>query len=132
VDGYFRNAAPEAIQLLGEFSIDRTLPPSLREAAAQALSAMHTRESIPHLAKLLDDPNPALRARDVVGISLFANGKGAQDPSGGPSMPHLNNPPPSAHRTEQTARYLGFDSANETEWIAFWKAWWLKHQFDFE
>ena len=132
VDGYFRNASPEAIQLLGEFSNDVTLPASLREATAMALSAMHPRESLPYLAKLMDDPNPTLRARGVIGMSFFANGIGVQDPSGGPSMPHLNNPGPSAYRTEQTARYLGFDAANETEWIAFWKAWWLEHQFDFE
>jgi hypothetical protein len=132
VHGFFRNEAPEAIQVLGEFSNDATLPTALREASAQALSAMHPRESLPYLAKLLDDPNQALRARGVIGLSFFANGMGAQNPAGGPSMPHLNNPRPSVYRTEQTARYLGFDAANETEWIAFWKAWWLEHQFDFE
>lgn len=132
VSGFFRNAAPEAIQLLGEISNDPILPSSLREGAAIALSAMHPRESIPHLAKLLDDPNPALRARGVIGISFFVNGMGPQSPDGGSSMPHLNNPRPSAYRTEQTAQYIGFDAANETEWIAFWKAWWLEHQLDFE
>lgn len=132
VDGYFRNSSPEAIQLLGEFCNDVTLPASLREAAAMALSAMHTPESLPYLAKLMDDPNPTLRARGVTGISLFANGMGAQSPGGGSSMPHLNNPAPTPYRTEQTARYLGFDAANETEWIAFWKAWWLEHQFDLQ
>jgi hypothetical protein len=129
---FFRNPAPEAIQLLGEFSNDATLKADLREAAAMALSAMHTRESLPYLAKLLDDPNPKLRGRGVIGLSFFANGIGVQSPYGGPTMPHLNNPSPSAYRTEQTARYLGFDAANETEWIAFWKAWWQEHQFDFE
>jgi hypothetical protein len=91
---------------------------------------MHPRESLPYLAKLLDDTNQALRTRGVIGLSFFANGVGVQSPSGAPSM-HLNNPSPTPYRTEQTARYLGFDSANETEWIAFWKAWWLEYQFDF-
>lgn len=130
LDIYFRNPEPEAIQLLGEFSNDSTLQADLRQAAAMALSAMHTAESLPHLAKLLDDPNPKLRERGVIGLSFFANGVGIQSPHGGPTMAHLNNPSPSAYRTEQTARYLGFDAANEHEWIAFWKAWWLKHQFD--
>ncbi len=132
VSGFFRNAAPDAIQLLGEFSNDATLPANLREAAAMALSAMHPPESLPYLAKLLDDPNQELRARGSIGISLFANGMGAQDPSGGPSMPHLNNPSPSAYRTMETANYVGFDPTRETEFIAFWKSWWLEHQFDFQ
>jgi hypothetical protein len=132
VDGFFRNSSPEAVQILGEFSNDATLPTALREASAQALSAMHPRESLPHLAKLLDEPNPTLRARGVTGISLFANGMGAQYPSGGPSMPHLNNPGPSAYRNSRTTEYIGFDPTRETEFIAFWKAWWLEHQFDFQ
>lgn len=132
VSGFFRNAAPEAIQVLGEFSNDPTLSATIREASAQALSAMHPRESLPYLARLLDDANQALRARGSIGISFFANGIGAQNPSGGPAMPHLNNPSPSAYRTTQTAEYIGFDPTRETEFIAFWKAWWLEHQFDLQ
>jgi hypothetical protein len=122
----FRNATPEAVQGLGRLAQGRRQPIALRSAAAQALSAIHTRDTLPYLAGLLDEQDPALVSCAVMGLSFFANGVGVQTPAAG--LDFLNQRQPSAYATEETARYLGFDPARQAEFAAFWRRWWADNR----
>ena len=128
---FFRNPDPEAVELLGALANDESLSQPLREAVAHSLAWTHTRESVAPLARLLDSANPALQKSAVIGLSFYANGVGVHKPSDGPSLSHLNARVPNKYTSERTAEYLGFDDSRPTEFIAFWKIWWLEHQGDF-
>jgi hypothetical protein len=124
----FRSTAPESIKALGRMATAKEQPPELRVAAAQALSAIHTRETLPYLAALLDEPDPPLLSYAVVGLSFFANGVGTQTVTAG--LDHLNKRQPSVYRTKETEQYLGFDAARQQEFVEFWRRWWSRNQMD--
>jgi hypothetical protein len=128
----FRNAAPESVNALGRIATAQKQDPKLRWAAAQALSAIHTREALPYLAVLLDDPNPALVSYGVVGLGFFANGVGMQTIAGMPGLDHLNKRQPSAYRTSETQKYLGMAPGRQQEYVDFWRRWWNTNRVNLE
>ena len=130
IHDFYRNTDPRSIDLLGALAHDVSVSDPLREAAAFALSSIHTRATVVHLARLLDANNPAVQRSAVVGLGFFANGVGLQQPSG-PTLSHLNARVPNQYTSKETAEYLGFDDTRPAEFIAFWKAWWLENQADF-
>ena len=62
---YYVNTASESIQILGKIATDSTVGVDLRIATAGALHRMHTRHSLPYLAKLLTDQDSTLRIMAV-------------------------------------------------------------------
>ncbi|MEZ5362909.1 MAG: HEAT repeat domain-containing protein [Bryobacterales bacterium] len=130
IRSFFRNTDPDAIAALAEIAKDKALSDGLRHAAAHSLAWMHTRESVPHLAALLDDESPELKQSAVIGLSFFANGVGVQSEDG-PSMRYLNEAKPSEFSSSETAKYLGFDEERSDEFVAFWRDWWNQHRLDF-
>jgi len=117
IQSYYPNTSPQGLSILGQIAADSSIRHDLRSAAAGALARMHTRESLPMLAALLDDPNPALRAIACGGIAAFANNLAIGSHQPGPS--HL-----SPYQTHETITHATF-SASHTP---FWKAWWQKHR----
>jgi hypothetical protein len=128
----FRTTAPKSINALGRIATGQGQIRELRLAASQALSAIHTRETLPYLALLLDDPNPMLVSCGVVGLSFFANGVGIQTVVGMPGLDHLNKRQPSGYRTSETERYLGIDLARQPEYVDFWRRWWNMNRTSLE
>lgn len=122
----FRNTAPESITALGQIVQSQKQPVDLRVAAAQALSAMHTRETLPFLAALLDEQGTALLSYGVIGLGFFANGVGVQTTQG--VLNHLNYRQPSSYQTAETQKYLGFDPARQFEFVDFWRRWWIANR----
>lgn len=65
---HYQNTSRQAIRNLGQVATEVTSSPDLRRAAAAALARMHTRQSLPYLAALLDDPDVYLKAMGVSGL----------------------------------------------------------------
>jgi hypothetical protein len=119
----FRNTSPAAVTTLARLTApapDR----DLRVAAATALAAIHTKEALPHLAALLDDPDRELQALGVGGLAMFAN----NIPIG------LHHPAPGEwkYRTEETMRnsVMSADviARDPGRYLGFWKTWWAAHR----
>jgi len=106
----------------------------LSAAAVRALSAIHTRETIPFLASLLGNPDLELRARAMFGLSGFVNGCPMQTPDNVRSMEYIRTELPSAYRTADTLSHLVIRTGSmdqEVGYLTFWKAWWAEHQQEF-
>lgn len=69
-----RDPVPEKIAVLGQLATSQSRLPGIQKAAARALRFMHTRDTLPHLAALLDSTDPNLQAEGVLGLAFFANG----------------------------------------------------------
>jgi hypothetical protein len=125
----FRSTDPDVIAALGVVANDPDAHPSLQAAAAMALRAVHTRETLPYLALLLDTPDLARQIDGVFGLSGFANGFDIQTPGNTASMGWLNNSRPTAYTTVETMDHLLLsfttDSVKRDEMVSFWKAWWV-------
>lgn len=126
---WFRAADPTSVGILGQIVVDSengSLP--FRRAAAFALAAIHTKEALPYLARLMDDADPELRAESVRGLGSFANGLPVQTMAGTPSLSYLQAQPNSPYRTADTEQHfpmnIEFLEKNESTYLSFWKAWW--------
>lgn len=97
---------------------------SLRTAAAIALARIHNRETLPHLARLLDDPDPEIRAYAVGGLAMFANNV--------PIGQHHPAPGDWPFRTSATMAHSAMSPAiierEPAKYLGFWKAWWRDNQ----
>lgn len=112
----FVNTERRAVWSLGLMASDTRSRIDLRSAAASALARMHTRDMLPLLAALLDDPSDELRAIACGGIARFAN-----------NLPMDSHQPASRYspyRTWDTIIHATFES----EHTPFWKAWWSQHK----
>jgi HEAT repeats len=130
----FRNTTPESTTALVGIATRSASSPDLRAAAIHALSAMHTKESVPFLASLLtsSDPNDQLQA--IIGISSFANGCPAQTPANIASLEYMHFTNPSPYRNDQTIASFAFgpvESQRQAELAGFWSTWWTEHKADF-
>ncbi|MBM3737831.1 MAG: hypothetical protein FJW39_18780 [Acidobacteria bacterium] len=122
VSFYFPNT-PGGAAILGQFA-STPGDPQLRRAAAIAMARLHSRECLPHLARLMDDPDAELRALGVGGLAMFANN----------IQPGRNHPAPEPwpFRTDATMAHsamspevIGRDPA---KYLGFWKQWWRDNQ----
>jgi hypothetical protein len=120
----FKNTDPNAVTILGGLATTTSVPPRLRTVAATALARMHTALSLPYLAQLLSDPNPALQAAGVGGLSSFANNvpMGSHEPAAGDWK----------YRTDDTIAHSAFDESLVTQrqayYVGFWRSWWNQNQ----
>lgn len=120
---YFWNSSPEAVARLGQMSGPGNKLRALRAAAAAALTRIHTRESVPYLAALLNDPDSEFQALGVGGIARFANNV--------PIGEHHPAPGDWKYRTDETLRYSVLDARiiqSRPEILAFWKLWWMQYR----
>jgi hypothetical protein len=128
ISAYYRNTDPAAMVTLGNLATTPSTVPRLQPYAVHALVAIHTKETLPYLASLLDSTDTAVVKEAVIGLGYFANGAGMQTVAGTPGLTHLNNRAPNAFTTPDTQKYFGFDPAKAAEYVAFWKSWWLAHK----
>ena len=126
-----RDADPSAVQYLGKIALS---PDSgLQWSAAQALKYIHTRDTLPFLARLLDSNNARIREAGMIGLSRFVDNLPIATPENTHNGKDLIPQGPAPYRTAETDKYslsrrwLG--SANEIEYLQFWKFWWATMQF---
>jgi hypothetical protein len=133
VSNDFRATDANSVQVLGQIATGSTgAGILLREAAALALRAIHTKEALPYLAAFLDDPDAGVRAEGIGGMSAFANGLPVQTPANVVSMAYLKYPASAPFQTAETlANFaMGAESIgrNETGYLSFWKTWWMQNR----
>lgn len=120
----YQNTSRQAIRNLGQVATDPGISPDMRRAASAALARMHTRQSLPYLAALLDDPDVYLKAMGVGGLSRFANNVpiGSHEPAAGEWK----------YRTGETIAHSIFDVSiverNVTYYAGFWHDWWQQYR----
>jgi len=129
ISGYFRSGSPADLKTLARLT--NAGPIDVRRAAAYALAAVHSRDSLPFLANLLESDDPDIRSYGVGGLAMFANhvatititsypGAGMQPQSGD-----------APYRTQETMKHFTMGSetmrSNEAYYVIFWKDWWKQH-----
>jgi hypothetical protein len=93
-----------------------SMPLVLRDAAATALTRVHNRYTLPHLAGLLVSQDVRHRWMGVQGLGRFAN----EDAVGA-----------SKYRSEETLRYGRVDSymvQTDPTILVFWRSWWDRYR----
>jgi hypothetical protein len=129
----FRFSDTSSIAALGGAAVDSTyanLP--FREAAAHALAAIHSAPTLPYLAALLNDPDPALRVDAIGGMGAFANGLPVQTTAGVASLAFLQVPASAPYKTAETMANFAMGSTaietNEASYLSFWNGWWSSNR----
>jgi hypothetical protein len=128
----FRASDGGSVQVLGQIAAGTTANQLFREAAAHALAAIHTKESLPFLAQLLSDGDVTLRVEAIGGLSSFANGLPVQTAAGTPSLAHLQLPAGGPYQTPETIANFAMGSQaieqNESRYLTFWQTWWSQQK----
>ncbi len=103
----------------------------LRRCAAYALRSIHTRDTLPYLAQLLDSDSGDLRYDGVIGLASFANNLPMQTRQNVVNMGWLRAESKGAYTTEETLQNLPskplFDK-EEAKYVGFWKHWWATNR----
>lgn len=141
----YRNPAPNAVIAIGTLAMTPGVDPPLIVDCAYALSAIHTKQSVPFLAGLLDSRDPMVRQLAVAGLSSFVtNMRIAKDgldsveardevlnPGRRRSLPSNDAP----FETMETRAFLHFgpfkSDADEASVISFWKNWYQQNRAAF-
>jgi hypothetical protein len=126
----WRDTTPTSVQQLAAFAVGIQPGAEIRKAAARALAAIHSRETLPFLASLLSSADPTEQERAVYGISAFANGCPVQTPNNAVSMSYLQCNQASAYRTAATTANFAFRPGSpqrEADLVSSWQNWWDGH-----
>jgi hypothetical protein len=120
-------ADPTAVASLGRIATTQSNPILVRTQAARALSTTHTAAAVPWLGALLSDTSAQLRVTAATGLSFFVGGVGVPTPETMPTLSHLNQRQPSAYRTADTDKHIGFGAGDESKFVDYWISWWAQH-----
>lgn len=125
----FRGQDPASIDQM--VKLVQTTPSSdLKAALISALAAIHTRETLPFLASLLQSEDMNDRVKGIFGLSSFANNCPSQTPDNVKSMAYLQPPATGPYQTTETLANFAFRQGSdeqEAKLVAFWSAWWNDH-----
>ena len=122
-----------AVGRLATENLDLDMP-LLQRSAAQALSAIDTKEAMPALITLLDSEDAQVGGHALNGICLFVRNAPVVTPQSIPSGSWRQSREPAPLRTAQTDAYCWIDplpaSWAPRGYIAFWKSWWRDDGLD--
>jgi len=128
----FRAADAPSIAALGQSAVGSANPATFRQAAAHALAAIHTIQTLPYLSTLLNDMDADLRVEAIRGLGAFANGLPVQTAARVPSLAYLQLPPSAPFRTTDTLANFALGSnaiqRDEAAYLSFWKQWWTEQR----
>ena len=103
-------------------------------AAAQTLGSLHSRDTLPFLAALLESPDARIRQEAIIGISRFVDNLPPLTADNGPpsfkwsvplGAPKYRTPETDLYRPDMTR--LG-NPATELAYVHFWRSWWARMQ----
>ena len=123
----FRASDANSITVLGKAALKNNLSQDFRESVAHALRAIHTKDTLPYLAALLDDSDIKLQAEGVGGLASFANGLPIQTSASVPSLSYLQLPDRAPFKTSDTVSHLAMGEAAIAH-LSFWKTWWSQNR----
>lgn len=119
---------PTAIGYLGRIATSSHL--ELQRAAATALMHVHTRDTLPFLANLLDSSDPTTREFAMRGLSSFVESLPIATQTNILTGRASLQQGPAPYRTPETDRYslatrsLAQAPEGEAAFLQFWKTWW--------
>ena len=120
------NSDPRAVQYLGRLAQSSDV--AVQRCSAMAMMYIHSRESLPLLAGLLDATDPKTREYAMGGLSRFVDNLPIPSAYNVTNGKALLPQGPQPYRTMETDKYslstgwLG--RADQTEHLRFWKSWW--------
>lgn len=126
----WRDTDPTNVRQLASFSAGLPGDSELRPAAIRALAAVHTKETLPFLASLLQTGDLSAEERGIYGLSAFANGCPAQTASNAISMDYLQCAATGQYKTVDTIAHFAFrlgTAEQESALALFWSKWWSQH-----
>jgi hypothetical protein len=130
--GSVRDPAPDTIAVLGRTATAESLVVGIRGKAAESLAMIHTKDTLPFLAILLDSPDAKLRNWAFVGFSEFVDNLPIERAEMIPTMAWMRPQGPQPYRTAETDQHVASTAVpNErhSEYASsFWKAWWSRMQ----
>jgi hypothetical protein len=121
----FRSTDPPAISALGSILAAKASATAIR-CAAEALRGIHTAETLPYLAALMDSPVLEFRYYGVSGLAFFANDYVIQTTASPNSTNNRRSTIPTKYTPKGGSHFppVFFRGGNERDYIEFWKAWW--------
>jgi hypothetical protein len=134
---YSNASDSEAVRALGELAQRDHPQQGLRENAVYALRAIHSKDALPALAALLDQPSERVRPYAISGFCLFVRNAPVVTPQSIPSMSWLQTRPPTPLLNPETEHYCLLGGTRGTsgdldEYASFWKSWWAAHRLEIE
>lgn len=127
LENSFRDTNPSSVRQIAALAAANPVHSEIRQSAITALAAIHTKETLPFLATLLDSSDPWEQMKGVYGISAFVNGCPIQTVGNASTMKYLQCSQPSPYRTKETMDNFGFRRGlpdQEARLITYWSAWW--------
>jgi hypothetical protein len=129
----YSNVDGDGVRALSTLALREPVQPGLRENAAYALRAIHTKEALPALVALLDHKDVRIWPYALSGLCLFVRNAPPVTPESVPSMSWLQSRQPAPFLNPETQQYclLGGSGDRSTDldlYAGFWKSWWQQHQ----
>jgi hypothetical protein len=135
----YSNVDPSGVRALGELAMREPDPSeqALHQSAVYALRAIHTKETLPALAALLDSKDQEIQSRALSGFCLFVRNAPPVTPESVPSMSWLQTRQPAPFLNPETQRYCHqggtvYQSGDVAQYVSFWKSWWTTHRTELE
>ena len=134
-----RASDPEVVRAIGQFAVSYGNP-AVVQSLTYALYAVHTKDALSFLYKLLSNGDKLVKEWAVMGFSAFVTGMriGEDGLDMSEALDEVMNPgkrattPPSRYDTEETRQYVHFgpfpraDAADK--YVTFWKRWFERNQ----
>jgi hypothetical protein len=99
----------------------------MRDAAATALVGIHSAAAVSVFATLLNSSSQASQIYGAQGLSYFVNGVGIPTAATMVTLSHLNQRQPSAYRTPDTDKHIGYVPGQQEAFINYWQTWLAAH-----
>ncbi|MFN0172905.1 MAG: hypothetical protein ACKV22_41535 [Bryobacteraceae bacterium] len=133
-----RDPSPEVVRAMARIGLESACNEKegcgYRESAVLMLADVHTRESLPYLAAMLDDKRQRNRGQAVRGFTLYVGNYPIATPERVASGESIRRQTPSKYETEETRLHshsgLFKDTQEEARIVAFWKSWWARNQVE--
>lgn len=128
---HYRSASPQGVAALTDLANSSSASLSLRRCSAHALRAIHTKESLPGLFRLLDSSDQIVRYEAVFGLAAFANNLPVQVTGNTPNLGFLKPSGDSPFTNADTRAHmpsLPEFRTNEQKYLIFWRQWWIQSQ----
>jgi hypothetical protein len=126
-----RDPSPATIAALGRMITTRTIAIGIRICAAESFAKIHTKETLPLIATLLDADDAELRNWAFSGFSRFVNNLPIEKGGMVTNMAWMQPQGPAPYRTKETDGHIsdvGVPLERHAEYTSFWKAWWSRMQ----
>ena len=124
----YRNTDALGIAALGTL-VGSKYSDSMRACSAHALREIHTKEALPHLARLLGSDSSQVRYDAVIGIAQYAMSFPIVRMEDKPATMAKFTPP--ANVTNEMRKHYpsqGLFAKDENTYISFWETWLVNHR----